>query len=216
MGTRKYVVVEQPIAGTPVYKVQPVTRGNIRTLHRNLLLPLGVKLEPDYTSDDSILEENYSSSDESVVMVDSKSKVKDKKSLTTSSIDNSQTEMKSEKFQSKEEKHVEFDSRLEISPDSTLKSDTVVSPDLNNVDVEDESVGERSHPDVEDSSDNVIPADVSLPSQFLLPISDDSSCDEETEVTELKSEAEIHDTYQEEEMLSVNPCFSMTQRSVER
>ena len=56
----EYVVVEQPIAGTPVYRVQPVTGGNIRTLHRNLLLPLGVKLEPDYDSDDSILEEDDS------------------------------------------------------------------------------------------------------------------------------------------------------------
>ena len=44
----EYVVIEQPIAGTPVYKVQPVNGGNIRTLHRNLLLPLGVELEPDY------------------------------------------------------------------------------------------------------------------------------------------------------------------------
>ena len=201
----EYVVVEQPIAGTPVYKVQPVTRGNIRTLHRNLLLPLGVKLEPDYKSDDSILEEDYLSSDESVVMVDSKTKVKGKKkSLTTSSIDNSQTEMKCEKFQSKEEKHVEFDSKLEISPDSTIKSDTVVSPDLNNVDVKGELIGESSHPNVEDSSDNVIPTDVSLPSQFLLPVLDDSSCDEETEITELKTEAEINGTNQEEEMLSVN------------
>ena len=43
----EYVVVEQPIAGTPVYRVQPVNWGNIRTLHRNLLLPLGVKLEQD-------------------------------------------------------------------------------------------------------------------------------------------------------------------------
>ena len=33
----EYVVVEQPIAGTPVYKVQPVTEGNIRTLHRNYM-----------------------------------------------------------------------------------------------------------------------------------------------------------------------------------
>ena len=74
----EYVVVEQPIAGTPVYKVQPFTGGNIRTLHRNLLLPLGVKLEPDYKSD-SILEEDYSSSDESVMMVDSKSKVKNRR-----------------------------------------------------------------------------------------------------------------------------------------
>ena len=195
----EYVVVEQPIAGTPVYKVQPVTGGNIRTLHRNLLLPLGVKLEPDYKSDDNILEEDYSSSNESVVMVDFKSKVKDRrKSLTKSSTDNSQTEIKIEKPQSKEEKPVEFDSKLEISPDSNFKSDTVI------VDVEDESVGEKSHPNVEDSSDKVIPTGVSLPSQFLLPILDDSSCDEETEVIELKSEAEIHDTNQEEEMLSVN------------
>ena len=65
----EYVVVEQPIAGTPVYKVKPVTGGNIRTLHRNLLLPLGVKLEPDYKSDDSILDEH--SDDESVELVDS-------------------------------------------------------------------------------------------------------------------------------------------------
>ena len=63
----EYVVVEQPIAGTPVYRLQPVTGGNIRTLHRNLLLPLGVKLEPDYDSDDSILDEDDSSSDESVI-----------------------------------------------------------------------------------------------------------------------------------------------------
>ena len=54
----EYVVIEQPIAGTPVYKVKPVNSDNVRTLHRNFLLPLGVKLEPDYESDDSILEED--------------------------------------------------------------------------------------------------------------------------------------------------------------
>ena len=54
----EYVVIEQPIAGTPMYKVKPVNGNNVRTLHRNLLLPLGVKLEPDYESDDSILEED--------------------------------------------------------------------------------------------------------------------------------------------------------------
>ena len=74
-------MVEQPIAGTPVYRVQPITGGNIRTLHRNLLLPLGVKLEPDYNSDDSILEEDDSSSDESTILVDSKAKVYDRKRL---------------------------------------------------------------------------------------------------------------------------------------
>ena len=54
----EYVVIEQPIAGTPVYKVKPVNGDNVRTLHRNLLLLLGVKLEPDYESNDSILEED--------------------------------------------------------------------------------------------------------------------------------------------------------------
>ena len=57
------MVIEQPIAGTPVYKVQPVTGGNFRTLHRNLLLTQGVKLEPDYKSDDSILDEDSDSDD---------------------------------------------------------------------------------------------------------------------------------------------------------
>ena len=68
----EYVVVEQPIAGTPVYKVQPVNGGNIRTLHRNLLLPLEVKLEPDYKSD-SILDED--SDDDSVELIDSKTQL---------------------------------------------------------------------------------------------------------------------------------------------
>ena len=75
----EYVVVEQPIAGTPVYRVQPVTGGNIRTLHRNLLLPLGVKLEPDYDSDDSILDEDDSSSDESIIPGDTETKIYDRK-----------------------------------------------------------------------------------------------------------------------------------------
>ena len=70
----EYVVIEQPIAGTPVYKVQPVTGGSIRTLHRNLLLPLGVKLEPDYKSDDSILDKD-SDSDDSIVETDPKIKL---------------------------------------------------------------------------------------------------------------------------------------------
>ena len=81
----EYVVVEQPIAGTPVYRVQPVTGGNIRTLHRNLLLPLGVKLEPDYESDDSILEEDDSSSDEVEILEDKRRKVSDKGTIVSKS-----------------------------------------------------------------------------------------------------------------------------------
>ena len=127
----EYVVVEQPIAGTPVYRVQPVTGGNIRTLHRNLLLPLGVKLESDYNSDDSILEEDDSSSDEFTVLVDSKTKLFGKKKSAN-------------KSQSKREKHVEFDSKVDISPDSDLKSG---SSDPN---VVQESVGKESYLSSED------------------------------------------------------------------
>ena len=180
----EYVVVEQPIAGTPV---QPVTGGNIRTLHRNLLLPLGVKLEPDYNSDDSILEEDDSSSDESTILVDSKAKVYGRKKLANES-----------EPQSKREKHVEFDSNVDISPDSDLKSS------LSDSNVVQESVGEESYISSEDSSDKVISEDVSLPSQFLLPNLDDSSNDDETRITELNTEAELNRCDNGKEMQSIN------------
>ena len=45
--SEEYIVIEQPIPGTPVYIVRPVTGTKVRTLHRNLLLPLGVKYQPD-------------------------------------------------------------------------------------------------------------------------------------------------------------------------
>ena len=51
--SEEYIVIEQPIPGTPVYGVRPVTGTKVRTLHRNLLLPLGVKYQPDIDSDDS-------------------------------------------------------------------------------------------------------------------------------------------------------------------
>ena len=159
----EYVVVEQPITGTPIYRVQPVTGDSIRTLHRNLLLPLGVKLEPDYNSDDSILEEDDTSSDESTILVDSKAKAYGKKKPANKS-----------QPQSKREKHVEFDSNVYISPDSDLKSS------LSDSNVVQESVGKEFYISSEDPSDKVIPEDVSLPSQFLLPNLDDSSSDEET------------------------------------
>ena len=63
------------------------------------------------------------------------------------------------------------------------------------------SKAESNYPD---SSDKLIPMDVSLPSQYLLPNLDDSSSDEETEVTELCTETEptIHDNGKE--MQSIN------------
>ena len=51
--SEEYIVIEQPIPGTPVYRVRPVTGTKVRTLHRNLLLPLGVEYQPDIDSDES-------------------------------------------------------------------------------------------------------------------------------------------------------------------
>ena len=76
-----------------------------------------------------------------------------------------------------------FESDSVVSPDlKVIESEVAVSPDSN-----------HSHPSLEESSDKVIPEGISLPSQFLLPTLDDSSSEEETEITELKTEAEIYD-----------------------
>ena len=64
-----------------------------------------------------------------------------------------------------------------------------------------ESVVEKPHVTMEDSGNEEIPADISLPSQFLLPNLDDSSSNGEAEITDLTTEAEVH---KEEEMQSVN------------
>ena len=183
----EYVVVEQPIAGTPVYRVQPVTGGNIRTLHRNLLLPLGVKLEPDYDSDDSILEEDDSSSDELEILEDNRKKVSDKRNVES----RSQTYPKGSK-------HVEFDSNVDIFSSPEVQSNITDSK------VRSESVVEDATVDVETTSDDVIPEDISLPSQFLLPNLDDSSSNEETEVTELYTEVEPTIDDSGKEMQSIN------------
>ena len=183
----EYVVVKQPIAGTPVYRVQPVTGGNIRTLHRNLLLPLGVKLEPDYDSDDSILEEDDSSSDELVILEDNRKKVSDKGNVVS----------KSQSYP-KESKHVEFDSNVDIFFSPEVQSNITDSK------VKSESVVKDTTSDLEITSDDVNPEDISLPSQSLLPNLDDSSSNEETEVTELYTEVEPTIDDSGKEMQSIN------------
>ena len=188
---KEYVVVEQPIAGTPAYRVQPVTGGNIRTLHRNLLLPLGVKLEPDYDSDDSILDEDDSTSDESIIPGDTETKVYDRKRLVHKSQPHSE-----------ENKHVEFDSNVDIFPGPEIQSnltDSIVGQEL---------VGDNSNLSLENTGDKVIPEDISLPSQFLLPNLDDSSSDEETRITELNTEVELTEHDME------NRCHQLIQKLI--
>ena len=49
----EYIVVSQPDPEIPVYKVKPVDGGKVRTLHRNLLLPLGLQLK-SFSNEDSL------------------------------------------------------------------------------------------------------------------------------------------------------------------
>ena len=183
----EYVVIEQPIAGTPVYKVKPVNGNNVRTLHRNLLLPLGVKLEPDYESDDSILEED-SDDDEGGLI---------------SPIDNlSPVERKADS--KKPQKHVQFE-----SSETQLKSDDKGTSETLFQEVENSTLSPNKSDNVtmlsnEGSSDELIPMDVSLPSKYLLPNFDDSSVEEDTKVTTLHTEADIHNADKTAEMSLVD------------
>ena len=47
----EYVVVSQPNKNVPVYRVKPIGEGKERVLHKNLLLPLGIKFVPEIESD---------------------------------------------------------------------------------------------------------------------------------------------------------------------
>ena len=183
----EYVVIEQPIAGTPVYKVKPVNGNNVRTLHRNLLLPLGVKLEPDYESDDSILEEDSDDDEGGLICpIDNLSPVERKEDSK------------------KPQKHVQFESsESQLKPDDKGTSETLFH------EVENSTLSPNKSDNVtmlsnEGSSDELIPMDVSLPSKYLLPNFDDSSVEEDTKVTTLQTEADIHNADKTAEMSLVD------------
>ena len=49
----EYAVVSQPDPFFPVYKVRPISEGNVRTFYRNLLLPLGLQMKSSEDQDSS-------------------------------------------------------------------------------------------------------------------------------------------------------------------
>ena len=180
----EYVVIEQPIAGTPVYKVKPVNGSNVRTLHRNLLLPLGVKLEPDYESGDSILEEDSDEEEGGLVYP----------------IGNLSPKVQKEEGK-KPQRHVQFE-----SPDTDLQTVKEGTPETLLTEVNNSTLppNQKDVVSIEDSSDEFIPMDVSLPSKYLLPNLDDSSIEEDTKVTTLSTEADVHSTDHTTEMSLVD------------
>ena len=50
----EYVVLSQPNSDIPMYIVQPISDGKQKSLHRNLLLPLGYKVDENVESNEEI------------------------------------------------------------------------------------------------------------------------------------------------------------------
>ena len=184
--SEEYIVIEQPIPGTPVYRVRPVTGTKVRTLHRNLLLPLGVKYQPDIDSDES-------DSDDSVCVDTSHSRSNQPEKVS---------QAKSVRFQSELPK-VGFEDRKGVV--SQADSSEVDEDNINLSIPPMESVNQV--PDVESgfsdstgTSEHLIPDDVDLPSQYLVTQSDDSSDMEDTTTTELNVDSQVNEPNTEDDL----------------
>ena len=186
MESEEYIVIEQPIPGTPVYRVRPVTGTKVRTLHRNLLLPLGVKYQPDIDSDES-------DSDDSVCVDTSHSRSNQPEKVS---------QAKSVRFQSDLPKVGIEDRKSDVSQADFSK---VEEDDVNLPIPPMESVNQV--PDVESglsdstgTSEHLIPDDVNLPSQYLVTQSDDSSDMEDTTTTELNVDSQVNKSNTEDDL----------------
>ena len=184
--SEEYIVIEQPIPGTPVYRVRPVTGTKVRTLHRNLLLPLGVKYQPDIDSDES-------DSDDSVCVDTSHSRSNQPEKVS---------QAKTVRFQSELPKVGFEDGKDDVSQADSFK----VGEDGSNLPIPPmESVNQD--PDVESgfsdstgTSEHLIPDDVNLPSQDLVTQSDDSSDMEDTTTTELNVDSQVNKSNTEDDL----------------
>ena len=184
--SEEYIVIEQPIPGTPVYRVRPVTGTKVRTLHRNLLLPLGVKYQPDIDSDES-------DSDDSVCVDTSHSRSNQPEKVS---------QAKSVRFQSELPKVGFEDRKGDVSHADSSKVD---EDDINLSIPPMESVNQV--PDIESgfndstgTSEHLIPDDVNLPSQHLVTQSDDSSDMEDTTTTELNVDSQVNEPNTEDDL----------------
>ena len=156
--SEEYIVLEQPIPGTLVYRVRPVTGTKVRTLHRNPLLPLGIKYQPDIDSDES-------DSDDSVHVDTSHSK-----SSQPEKVDSQTTQTKLVKFQSELPKVGFEDEKSDVSQADPsgikrVNTDSHVPPI--------DSVGQvpENESGLDDSTGtggHLIPQDINLPSQTII------------------------------------------------
>ena len=188
--SEEYIVIEQPIPGTPVYRVRPVTGTKVRTLHRNLSLPLGVKYQPDIDSDES-------DSDDSVHVDTSHSRSNQPEKVYSQT-----SQAKSVRFQSELPKVGFEDKKGDVSqadPSRVDEDDTNLPiPPMESV---------NQVPDVESgfsdstgTSEHLIPDDVNLSSQYLVTHSDDSSDKEDTTTTELNIDLQVNKSNTEDDL----------------
>ena len=188
--SEEYIVLEQPIPGTPVYRVRPVTGTKVRTLHRNLLLPLGVKYQPDIDSDES-------DSDDSVHVDTSYSRPNQPEKAYSQT-----SQAKSVGFQSELPKVGFEDKKGDVSQADSFR----VNEDDTNLPIPPmESVNQV--PDVESglsdstgTSEHLVPDDVNLSSQYLVTHSDDSSDKEDTTTTELNIDSQVNKSNTEDDL----------------
>ena len=187
--SEEYIVIEQPIPGTPVYRVRPVTGTKVRTLHRNLLLPLGVKYQPDIDSGES-------DSDDSVHVDTSHSRSNQPEKVYSQT-----SQAKSVRFQFELPKVGFEDKTGDVSQadSSRVNEDTNLSiPPMESV---------NQVPDIESglsdstgTSEHLVPDDVNLSSQYLVTHSDDSSDKEDTTITELNIDSQVNKSNTEDDL----------------
>ena len=183
-------MLEQPIPGTPVYRVRPVTGTKVRTLHRNLLLPLGFKYQPDIDSDES-------DSDDSVHVDTSHSE-----SSQPGKADSQTSQVKSVRFQSELPKVGFEDEKSDVSqanPSSIEEVDTGShTPPIESVSQVTDN--ESGFDDSTGTGEHLIPEDIDLPSQYLVTNSDDSSANGDTTITELNVDSQVKKSNTEDDL----------------
>ena len=171
-------------------RVRPVTGTKVRTLHGNLLLPLGVKYQPDIDS-------NESDSDDSVHVDTSHSK-----SDQPEKVDSQTSQAKLVRFLTELPK-VGFEGEKsdvsqavpssieEVDTDSHTPPMESISQVPDNESGFDSSTGTGEH---------LIPDDIDLPSHYLVTHSDESSIKEDTTITELNVDSKVNKSNSEDDL----------------
>ena len=143
----EYIVIEQPNLKVPVYRVKSREDNKIRVLHRNMLLPLGIKFIPEEESDQDSEEEPE---------------------LEQCQIERQVSEKTSQPIVSTDMTPL-AQSNLEHGQEHSSSNIEHVNPPVDHVDSIDSQQGSMA-PHTAFSSDQLLDPQMSLDPQFLVPI----------------------------------------------